>query len=319
METLKERLRQILQAIPPGSSIDYIDYPVYNNGGDLLIMKGAEAFFRDNNIRVCSRYSVLDFPDRLTIPLNRIIVLQGGGNFGDLYPVHQKLREKIVASYPSNRIVILPQTIFYKKESEFERTAHIFNKHNDLHLFVRDPVSYEMATRMFLRCSVYLSPDMAHQLWPIRSRSAPDKSLLRFLRTDIEKTNEQDRLEGAEGGDDLDWGNLYNKVEKKAIGVIGRMMSGGSGVLPMQTIWAKYSDYLVNKAIERFGEYRTVHTSRLHGHILSCLMDKPNTLLDNSYGKNSNYYQTWTSGIQSARLVGRKDEPSQAANVMHIG
>ncbi|MNP69123.1 putative pyruvyl transferase EpsO [compost metagenome] len=70
----------------------------------------------------------------------------------------------------------------------------------------------------------------------------------------------------------------------------------------MQTIWAKYTDYLVNKAVKRFGSYRSVQTSRLHGHILSCLMDKPNTLLDNSYGKNSSYYQTWTSGIKTASL-----------------
>jgi pyruvyl transferase EpsO len=302
MDLLKRHLQQILNVIPPGSSIYYIDYPVYNNGGDLLIMKGAEAFFKDNDIRVKARYSVFDFPDTLTIPKNQTIVLQGGGNFGDLYPVHQKLRENIVASYLHHRIVILPQTIFYNKESEFDRTAHIFNRHNDVHLFVRDPLSYEMAAKKFYKCSVYLSPDMAHQLWPILPKSNPGKELLCFFRTDIEKTGEQEQLETTEGGDYLDWGSLYNKVEKKSISMIGRMMKSGSGALPMQAIWGKYSDYLVNKAIKRFSGYRNVQTSRLHGHILSCLMDKPNTLLDNSYGKNSNYYNTWTRDIKSARL-----------------
>jgi pyruvyl transferase EpsO len=304
MDALKGQLRQILHSIPSGASIQYVDYPVYNNGGDLLIMKGAEAFFKANGIRVKGRYSVLDFPDGLKIPRNQIIVLQGGGNFGDLYPVHQKLREKIVASYPDNRIVILPQTIYYKSEAEFDRTADIFNGHPDVHLYVRDPSSYEMATQKFHRCSVYLSPDMAHQLWPIRTKSIPGKDLLCFFRTDIEKTGEQARLESAGRGDYLDWGSLYNKIEKKSISVIGRMMTKGSGTLPMQAIWGKYSDYLVNKAIKRFSGYKSVQTSRLHGHILSCLLDKPNTLLDNSYGKNSNYYNTWTKEIESARLEG---------------
>ncbi|RKP53849.1 exopolysaccharide biosynthesis protein [Cohnella endophytica] len=303
MDLLKDQLLRILETIPPGSDIQYLDYPVYNNGGDLLIMKGAEAFFKANRIRVRGRYSVLDFPDGLNIPADQIIVLQGGGNFGDLYPTHQKFREKVVAGYPRNRIVILPQTIHYKEEAEFDRTAEIFNRHNDVHLYVRDPHSYEMASRKFNRCSVYLSPDMAHQLWPILPRSRPEKELLCFFRTDIEKTGNQDRLERA-GGDYLDWGSLYNKVERKSIGMIGKMLKKRSGTLPLpvQAIWGKYSDYLVSKAVRRFSGYRSVQTSRLHGHILSCLMDKPNVLLDNSYGKNSNYYNTWTKGIASARL-----------------
>lgn len=303
MEALKKQLLQILNVIPRGSSIHYVDYPVHSNGGDLLIMKGTEAFFKDYDIRVQARYSVLDFPDKLKIPKDHIIVLHGGGNFGDLYPVHQKLREKIIADYPNNRIVMLPQTIFYKKDSEFDRTARIFNGHKDVHLYVRDTLSYDAASRKFHKCCVYLSPDMAHQLWPIKAKSSPGKDLLCFFRTDIEKTSEQAQLELAGQGDYLDWTSLYNRVEKKSINMIVRIMKKGSGALPMQAIWGKYTDYLVDKAVKRFSGYRSVQTSRLHGHILSCLMDKPNTLLDNSYGKNSNYYNTWTSGIKSAQLV----------------
>lgn len=303
MDVLKNQLRIILKVISPGSSIYYIDYPVHSNGGDLLIMKGTEAFFKDYDIRVQARYSVLDFPDKLAIPRDHIIVLHGGGNFGDLYPAHQKLREKIVADYPDHRIVILPQTIFYKEESEFDRTAQIFNKHNDLHLYVRDTLSHDMASSKFNEISVYLSPDMAHQLWPIMPKSSPGKELLYFFRTDIEKTRQQEQLESSGRGDYLDWTSLYNRVEKKSINMIVGLMRKGSGPLPMQVIWGKYTDYLVDKAVKRFSGYHNVQTSRLHGHILSCLMDKPNTLLDNSYGKNSNYYNTWTSGIKSAQLV----------------
>lgn len=303
MEALKKRLRLILSVIPSGSNIYYIDYPVYNNGGDLLIMKGAEAFFRDYNIHVQARYSVLDFPEKLTIPKDSIIVLQGGGNFGDLYPVHQKLREKIVAEYPDHRIVLLPQTIFYKEESEYDRTAELFNQHGDVHLFVRDTWTYELANQKFHGCRVYLSPDMAHQLWPIRPTSSPSKELLCFLRTDIEKTKDQLQFESDAEGDFLDWASLYNRVEKKSIKMIAGAMKKGSVPLPMHTIWDKYSDYLVHKAVKRFSHYRNIQTSRLHGHILALLMDKPNKLLDNSYGKNSNYYNTWISGIETAQLV----------------
>lgn len=46
MDELKQRLSQLLEAIPPKSKIFYLDYPVYSNGGDLLIMKGALAFLK---------------------------------------------------------------------------------------------------------------------------------------------------------------------------------------------------------------------------------------------------------------------------------
>lgn len=303
MSELKDRLRRILNVIPPHSSVCYIDYPVHGNGGDLLIMKGTEAFFKENHIRVRARYSVLDFPDGLPIPKDHIIVLHGGGNFGDLYPVHQKLREKIVLGYPGHRVVMLPQTIFYKNRLEFERTANLFNRHPDLHLYVRDHASLAMARDKFRIRGLYLSPDMAHQLWPIRSPNVPDKDLLCFLRTDIEKTAEQEQLEAAGMGDFLDWPLLFNRLEHKAIRAFHRLLRKGNGSGTLSAAWGIYTDYLVKKAVQRFSRYRTVQTSRLHGHILACLMDKPNVLIDNAYGKNANYFHAWTEGIASATLL----------------
>ncbi|MFD1957516.1 hypothetical protein ACFSL6_25940 [Paenibacillus thailandensis] len=83
------------------------------------------------------------------------------------------------------------QTIFYKKESEFDRTAQIFNKHKDVHLYVRDTLSFKLASEKFNRCCVYLSPDMAHQLWPIRHAGTrrQEAGCASFAR-DIEKTKE---------------------------------------------------------------------------------------------------------------------------------
>lgn len=304
MTELKDRLRCLLHVIPPGSDIWYVDYPVHGNGGDLLIMKGTEAFFKEHRIRVRARYSVFDFPDGVSVPRHHIIVLHGGGNFGDLYPAHQKLREKIVANYPNNRVVVLPQTVFYRDVRELERTADVFNRHPDLHLYVRDHVSLEMARDKFRSCSVYLCPDMAHQLWPIRSRLVPDKEWLCFLRTDLEKGTGQEQLEAFEPGDCLDWPQLYSRAEQRLIRAFSRLLRKGAGkLLPVSRAWSAYTGYLVWKAVHRFARYRRVQTSRLHGHILACLMDKPNVLIDNVYGKNANYYHTWTRGIASAQLL----------------
>lgn len=316
MDELKEHLKQILGLIPSGSKIYYIDYPVHSNGGDLLIMKGTEKFFKDYNIRVQKRYSVLDFPQHAVIPKDHIIVLHGGGNFGDLYPQHQKLRESIIERYPDHRIVMLPQTIFYKDQNELRKTAAVFNRHKDIHLYVRDTLSYQIAKDHFTTCNVYMSPDMAHQLWPITPTTTPEKELLCFFRVDIEKTAEQEKLENLTSADYLDWVNIYSASENKVIRVIARMMQKNPG-LPLYWVWSKYTDRLVGKAVSKFSRYKVIQTSRLHGHILSCLLNKQNVLLDNSYGKNSNYYLTWTQHIRSAELSSEhksKTEESAAAD-----
>ncbi|MNW60467.1 putative pyruvyl transferase EpsO [compost metagenome] len=72
--------------------------------------------------------------------------------------------------------------------------------------------------------------------------------------------------------------------------------------IPVARGWYLYTDYLISKAVKLFGSYRLIHTSRLHGHILSCLMDKQNILIDNSYGKNSSYYYTWTHQCGNTEL-----------------
>ncbi|MBD7970808.1 polysaccharide pyruvyl transferase family protein [Paenibacillus gallinarum] len=305
MDELKGKLKDILKVVPSGSNIYYIDYPLHDNGGDLLIMKGTEKFFEDYNINVLARYCINDFPKKITIPKDCTIVLHGGGNFGDLYPNYQGLRERIIQRYPNHRIVILPQTIYFENQSECDKSAAIINNHKDIHLFVRDKVSLELAHEKFSSCNLYLSPDMAHQLWPIVSLKESSKEMLCFLRLDKEANGSQERKELKSDNDYQDWGTLYTFREQLTIKIISKMISlkGRVGIrLPMNSIWYLYSEHLLNKALNLFGTYKMVKTSRLHGHILSCLMDKPHILVDNSYGKNSNYYHTWTFRCKNAQL-----------------
>ncbi|WP_434756657.1 polysaccharide pyruvyl transferase family protein [Paenibacillus amylolyticus] len=103
---------------------------------------------------------------------------------------------------------------------------------------------------------------------------------------------------------------MYNKYERKLIYYISKGLKKPVSRAISQFIWMKYSDYLVHKAVRCFSDYRMIHTSRLHGHILSCLMAKPNLLIDNSYGKNSGYYRIWTHEVNTANM----DSSSKASS-----
>lgn len=47
------------------------------------------------------------------------IILQGGGNLGDLWSNHQKFREYIISKYRDRPIVIMPQSIYFEHTSKF--------------------------------------------------------------------------------------------------------------------------------------------------------------------------------------------------------
>ncbi|MCM3786675.1 polysaccharide pyruvyl transferase family protein [Neobacillus mesonae] len=300
MDHIKAKLKQIAKLIPKDAPVYYIDYPVHSNGGDLLIMKGTEAFFKNYKVNVIKRYSALDYPtSKINVPEGAVFLLHGGGNFGDLYPLHQKLRENIIKDNKNHRIIVMPQTLFFSSQDELRKTGDIINGHNDLHLFVRDQNSYDIAVSNFPKCHVYLSPDMAHELWPIQATHQPTKENLNFLRVDVEKTKEQIEFEKQSTGDYKDWNTIFTPFERKIVKLMAKLLKLK---LPVVSIWYKYSDYLVSKSIKEFSDYKIITTSRLHGHILSCLMDKDNELLDNSYGKNSSYYNQWTHRLDKCKL-----------------
>jgi pyruvyl transferase EpsO len=307
MESIKAELAVISKVIPPQSSIAYLDFPVHENIGDLLIMKGTEQFFSDYQIIVRKRYCIANFRFNHKIPLDWIIVCHGGGNFGDLYPYFQSFRERIAAAFPKHRIVILPQTLHFKSEAKEAESLQILSKHADLHLFVRDHPSYHVAKK-YLE-NVVLAPDMAHQLYPLKKISVESNKIIGLFRTDDEWADEG---LGPEQCDKMtDWLQLLSFWDIMTIRLLVKGFQANRllrNILPIQQIWYRVADRLIAKAIHLYNDFGKVVTSRLHGHILACLLDKPNLLMDNSYGKNSSYFKAWTHFLPQAEFVKNEEE-----------
>lgn len=286
----------------------YVDIPVHGNIGDLLIMQGTLAFFKKHNLkpRLVSSFSPysLDW-----ITQDDVIVFHGGGNFGDLYSGPHSLRERVAATKPGNRIIILPQSIHFSSPEKEAESAAIFRRHPDLHLCVRDRISFEQA-RAFTD-NVYLLPDMAHQLYPL-GRNGYDKTgdALLITRVDDEKLD-HDNLPSVRVKTHTDWPQFVGKRERtieKFRFVVRNMARLGLGHLAQVVIsplWIWYANRLVDDAIRMFAKHNLVISDRLHGHILAVLMDMPVQVLDNSYGKNSRYTAMWTLRSRLVTLLGK--------------
>lgn len=286
----------------------YVDIPVHGNIGDILIMLGTMAFFRKYALKPRLISPVFAF-DPAWIKPDDVVVFHGGGNFGDLYSEYgfQPLRERVVREKPHNRIIILPQTIYFSSPEAMAASAKIFRTHPDVHLFVRDRQSYEYAQAF--TDHAYLVPDMAHHLYPIEPTAVPSSGVLRISRVDDEKPETDEGAEQGQYARITDWPELVGTDEKN-IDFFRRVMRklhrhglSRLGNHIFSRLWIAYSGYLTKRAVGIFSTHEKVVTDRLHGHILACLMNKPNTVVDNSYGKNSSYLRQWTgnSGIVDLR------------------
>src|SRR5690606_14814276 len=98
-----------------------------------------------------------------------------------------------VERYPDNKIIILPQTIYFESKIKEEEDILFFSKHKNLYVCVRDQLSYEIACRYLEEEKVLLLPDMAFCLKEekLSKNMATGKKLL-MKRIDVEavKVNE---------------------------------------------------------------------------------------------------------------------------------
>ena len=310
--SLKQELKKIVELINKEDAF-YFDYPMHLNVGDLLIYAGTEAFFKEYNINIRLRRCLQTFDInevKKNITKNTTIICHGGGNLGDLYHLLQKLREELVINFPNNRIILLPQTGYFSNQDEMKKSAAIFSAHKDCHLFARDLPTLDLLKNFSDK--VILCPDMAHQLYgefPLKNKvESSEKNKLYFLRKDIEASQLEKNIESTlptsavvKDWDDIVTSNdiMYARIYSK-LARISNISHLSIFKDKINDLWYKHTLNIIERARNEFMKYDLVVTSRLHGHIFSCLLGIPNQVCDNSYGKNLGYYNQWTKDIDYA-------------------
>lgn len=285
----------ILQYID--SDYVYVDIPLYQNIGDWLIAMGAWELLNQSHYKCLAKLRWDDYYSYEITP-NTIIILQGGGNFGDLYRGATDARNEVIESYPNNKIVILSQTITYINKDYLEKDTKLYAKHPNLHICARDKESYQFAKSFFKFNNVHLLPDTAMGLYeslPKYNGELKNKELI-INRLDMEAD-----ILFEEIGDLKDWKNILNDIHFNYVWIPYRVLHKLRNILHFNifieleriyTLKCLYS--FVKKHIPRyFLRYDKVKTTRLHGYLLASLMHLPVEIKDNKYNKLNNYISTW--------------------------
>jgi pyruvyl transferase EpsO len=323
--SLCRRIDEVLQPlIPDGAACALVEFPDYGNVGDSAIWLGERRWLRRSGIRTAYGCTIETYDRELLAArvADGVILLQGGGNLGDLWPHHQRFRERVIADFPDRRIVQLPQTITFQDSENLRRARAVFDAHPNLVLLVRDRRSLDLARSEF-RATSLLCPDMALVLDNLRRPAQPEVDVLLLARSDKETRGALPGIEEP-GVERLDWRcDQASRLVAAARLTTRQTARRGRSVGPAWALQAWLFDLIAGHRLGRgcrtLSRGRVVITDRLHGHILCLLLGIPHVLLDTRFGKLKAFHETWTQGCALTHWADSPEEALAKARSMASG
>ena len=307
LEDIRDFTREVLTNTigPPGTQVALLDTPRHRNLGDSLIWLGELDYFDNLGLHVSyhsdlGRYNLSEVKDAGE---DAVILLHGGGNLGDIYPLHEALRHRVVSDLPDRQIVVLPQTFHFRDPEKLAIAQKAYSKASDLTFLARDRTSLRLLQDNFPSNKVEYCPDLALGA-NISANVSPGHELLVLDRTDGERLD-HDHIAGSG-----DWAwtmpNHFAYAAHIAIGALHRRLPASTQKLTAsqnQRSNARILELNVTAALKQFSSAGFVATNRLHAHILATLLGIPNAVVDNNYGKISRIFDEYTGAFTTGTMV----------------
>lgn len=256
--------------------------PSHGNLGDSAITLGELEFlkerFNDYSIYEFTKNETLYYKNQIKdhITDKDIIAFHGGGFLGSIWKVDNNYFLKIIKLFSDNKIVVMPQTIYFYEDDDKLRASFAIGTS-----LCRDYQSYQTLKDLKVRCKFEYVPDIALYCQPNLNLERNNKVLLCF-RSDREKVSgHRDIVKLLH---DLEIG--YDRTDM----VIPRII----------TKKGRYST--VMKKFEQFARYRMVITDRLHAMIFSTITNTPCIAFDNVSKKVSGVHE-WIKDLDYIQIA----------------
>ena len=319
--------RTLSSCVPSAETVALVDFPNYPNVGDSAIWLGTMAALRRLGCRVaftCDRrlYSRRALERRL--PAGSPILLQGGGNFGDLWPEHQLFRERVIADFPDRPIVQMPVSIAFQTASAEEQARATLQRHERLTILCRDAGSRSYASENY-RARVMLCPDAALGL-ARRSRPRPTRDVTLLARTDKEALEHLPQLPGVHAED---WTSApgepgYRRWWERGVRLSQRLQRAdakrdwlrGTSQAALRLLFRSLARQRLEFGYQLVGSGRVLVTDRLHGHILALLLGVPHVVVETGYGKVRGFYEAFSRGFDRVLFCEHPREADASVRVL---
>lgn len=307
----KGDLRALFKDFEKGSyaeDIVLVGTPLHENLGDHLITLGTREFLASSypNRGVVEvpleAYRVFWKSLKKGMTERNTILINGGGWMGDVYPEDEAVIRHVAKTFPENKMIIMPQTIFYEDiksniaQESIRKGREAFNRTGDISLCLREGRSLEIADKAYPRVRSCLIPDMALAYYDKapKSTSAPKGRIGVCLRSDKEKS--------------LD----AHAVDK----IMETLRETGKTIVPITTmagrkVYSHERECVVQEKLKEFSACDLVLTDRLHAMLFAFLTDTPCIAFDNSTKKVSGVYKAWLRAQRSVELLTEPDNLSK--------
>ncbi len=237
--------------------------PEYNNIGDSAIAFATKKFVEkevsDKSFYEFTENDILFNIYKLKkhIKKDDILLLQGGGNFSNLYPDQEIVRKKIVDNFDNNKIIVMPQTLYYTDNYELPK----YYDSDKIFFFARESKSFDYLKK-HKKKNVFLCPDIVMSLIDNEeysfSKSNNFKKCLICLRNDLE----------------VDKSRVNETELKNSLNNLNISYKNISTVVNYNIPLEKRDDEIL-EFLKKINEYDFVITDRLHGMILSAITHTP--------------------------------------------
>lgn len=268
--------------------------PNHGNIGDQAIAIAECQFFKkefpNTNVVEISfnDYPVLKGSVLKFISSRDVVCYHGGGNMGTQYFECEQVFRDIIGSFPENKIVSFPQTIYYEQEEasqkEFEKSKKIYNAHKNLWLFAREKKSYELMKEAYANCHVGLVPDIV--LYMDRSDSYNRCGATTFFRSDVEKSLEEGQTD-----------NIY-----KILNELFEEVRISDTACEMYNVNSKKRITMFIHKLNEFKNSEIVITDRLHGMVFAYLTNTPCIVFSNYNHKVQGVYD-WVKSTKKIVFI----------------
>lgn len=332
LEEIQDQTLAILREVIGAGykNVVLLDFPLHKNAGDSLIYAGEKRYI--SRLGLGRPYTVdsgwFDI-DRLMKSLPESVVLfQGGGNLGDLWPEVQNFREAVIPLIHGKKVVILSQSIWFTDPAQAARANRIFSAHGDVTLLLRDYDSLQRSSELLPDVRALFCPDMAFGNLPFRRRRPARQPLLFLSRDDKEK---KEALKSSPALTSLarvttDWDSgmsAFHRAQWVAAKLPGRVywkMTKARSFFERLLLVSLHFLSAINlaSASRIISQGDVLITDRLHAHVFAILHGIPHVVLDNGYGKIASVFRDYSGGFTTAHYASTGEEAAKIASTLEI-
>ncbi len=281
--------------------------PEHANTGDYLIARAVreylEKYFPDRRIMEITGPAFLENRENVVARISRLdtILVMGGGFFGSLW-LDGEVTQRALEWFPDNKIVILPQTLYFEDNGHGyrmrEEMCRLVNNHRNLTICYREKISFRRGKELFgENIPQYVFPDMA-LLLPKMDRHKERNGILLCLRTDEE--------------------SVLSKEQREEITNIAASTGQIISETSMQwhrNIKSDEADEILCRKLDEIAGAKLIIADALHCVISCALTGTPCIALPSTTGKMEGVYQ-WIKNLPYIRYI-TADKPDKLME--HIG